>query len=141
MHLSLANGTLTCFKSIFFPQIQQQEGIYFQQVGVPAHYAHCICEWLEINFNDKWIGRCGPIEWPARSPDLSPMDFFLKTWCTKRNHKLFLTFAELLLTNLPQLIWNYAKRFVAVLLRDWFPVSNTTGNNLNCLNDLFVHCC
>ena len=26
---------------------------------------------------DRWIGRRGPVEWPARSPDLTPMDFFL----------------------------------------------------------------
>jgi hypothetical protein len=24
-----------------------------------------------------WIGRWGPIEWPTRSPDLTPADFFL----------------------------------------------------------------
>ena len=23
-----------------------------------------------------WIDRRGPIDWPARSPDLTPMDFF-----------------------------------------------------------------
>ena len=25
----------------------------------------------------RWIGRRGTIEWPARSPDLTPLDFFL----------------------------------------------------------------
>ena len=68
-------------------------------------------------------------------------EVFLKTWCTKRNHELFLTFAELLLTKLPQMIWNYAERFVAMLLHDWLPVLITTGNNLKCLNDLCEHCC
>ena len=68
-------------------------------------------------------------------------EVFLKTWCTKRNHELFQKFAELLLTKLPQMIRNYAERFVAMLLHDWFPVLNTTGNNLNYLNDLFEHCC
>ena len=65
---------------------------------------------------------------------------FIKTWCTKRNHELFLIFAELLLTKLPQLIRNYAKRFVTMLLHNGFSVVNTTGNKLNCLNDLFQHC-
>ena len=64
-------------QTYFFPQVQQQEDIYFQQDGAPAHYAHCVREWLDINFKDKWIDRRGPFEWPARSPDLSPMDFFL----------------------------------------------------------------
>jgi hypothetical protein len=26
---------------------------------------------------DHWIGRGGPVAWPARSPDLTPLDFFL----------------------------------------------------------------
>lgn len=25
----------------------------------------------------QWIGRYGPVRWPARSPDLTPLDFFL----------------------------------------------------------------
>jgi hypothetical protein len=25
----------------------------------------------------RWIGRGGPIAWPPRSPDLTPLDFFL----------------------------------------------------------------
>ena len=27
--------------------------------------------------HDRWIGRRGPHEWPARSPDLTPCDFYL----------------------------------------------------------------
>ena len=29
------------------------------------------------HFANKWIGRGGPIAWPARSPDLNPLDFHL----------------------------------------------------------------
>ena len=28
-------------------------------------------------FSRRWIGRGGPVAWPARSPDLTPLDFFL----------------------------------------------------------------
>jgi len=28
-------------------------------------------------FPEAWIGRSGPIPWPPRSPDFSPLDFFL----------------------------------------------------------------
>ena len=34
-------------------------------------------DWLNETFGTKWIGRGGPLEWPARSPDLTPMDFWL----------------------------------------------------------------
>lgn len=50
---------------------------YFQQDGAPAHYARIVRDWLDDNLPNRWIGRRGPYEWPARSPDLTPCDFFL----------------------------------------------------------------
>ena len=41
------------------------------------HYRTDVRHWLNENFEDRWIGRAGPHEWPARSPDLTPCDFFL----------------------------------------------------------------
>jgi hypothetical protein len=32
---------------------------------------------LIITWIERWIGRSGPIAWPPRSPDLTPVDFFL----------------------------------------------------------------
>lgn len=32
---------------------------------------------LNDKFSGRWIGRNSPINWPARSPDLTPSDFFL----------------------------------------------------------------
>lgn len=32
---------------------------------------------LNETFPERWIGRRGAIEWPPRSPDLTPLDFFL----------------------------------------------------------------
>jgi hypothetical protein len=28
-------------------------------------------------FEEHWLGRDGPVAWPARSPDLTPLDFSL----------------------------------------------------------------
>ncbi|XP_046683405.1 uncharacterized protein LOC124369443 [Homalodisca vitripennis] len=33
-------------------------------------------KWLDAHYLDHWIGRRGSIEWPARSPDLTRLDFF-----------------------------------------------------------------
>ena len=33
--------------------------------------------WLDGQFTGHWIGRRGPVEWPATSPDLTPLDFYL----------------------------------------------------------------
>lgn len=50
--------------------------MYFQQDGAPAHKAINVTNWLNENFNKQWIGLNGPTEWPPRSPDLTPLDFY-----------------------------------------------------------------
>lgn len=49
--------------------------LYFMHDGAPPHYATKVRRHLDVTFPGKWIGRRGPIEYPARSPDLTPMDF------------------------------------------------------------------
>jgi transposase len=51
--------------------------IFYMQDGAPPHYAQSVRQFLDETFPGRWIGRRGPIEWPARSPDLTPTDFFL----------------------------------------------------------------
>ena len=63
-------------KEKFWPRIQHQEIIH-QQGGALAHYGRAVREWLNEKFGERWIGCRGFIEWPPRSPDLSPCDFFL----------------------------------------------------------------
>lgn len=54
----------------------QRDRIIYQQDGAPPHFSHVVREWLSLNY-PRWIGRGGPVAWPARSPDLTPMDFFV----------------------------------------------------------------
>lgn len=54
-----------------------QRRVIFQQDGAPPHFDRKVREWLNQKFPGKWIGRRGPIEWAPRSPDLTPLDFFL----------------------------------------------------------------
>lgn len=50
--------------------------VIFQHDGAQAHFARTVRDFLDDKF-ETWIGRRGTIEWPARSPDLTPPDFFL----------------------------------------------------------------
>lgn len=50
--------------------------IFYMHDGASAHYAKSARDFLDDKFHNQWIGRHGPIEWPARSPDLTPTDFF-----------------------------------------------------------------
>lgn len=49
--------------------------LYYQQDGAPPHNARAITDYLGEKFGDRWIGTNGPVRWPARSPDLTPLDF------------------------------------------------------------------
>lgn len=51
--------------------------MFMQMDGCPAHYAAEVRNFLNANYPNRWIGRLGPVGWPARSPDMTPLDFFL----------------------------------------------------------------
>jgi len=53
-----------------------RQSMWFQHDGCPAHYS-IAREVLDRDYNGRWIDRGGPINWPARSPDLTSPDFFL----------------------------------------------------------------
>lgn len=50
---------------------------WYQQDGAPANFRQIVRNYLNQVFQNHWIGQRGTIEWPARLPDLTPLDFFL----------------------------------------------------------------
>ncbi|KAL5494233.1 hypothetical protein EMCRGX_G015522 [Ephydatia muelleri] len=48
-----------------------------------AHYETRVRAWLDGKLEDRWMGRGGPMPWPALSPGLSPLDFWL--WSYLKN--------------------------------------------------------
>lgn len=66
--------------------------IFFQQDGAPSHNSRLVRPFLDNHFGGRWIGTQGPIRWPARSPDLTILDFFLwsylknKIYCNRHNN-------------------------------------------------------
>ena len=62
--------------------VRQQAQIFpanalFQQDGAPPHTSHDARNLLQDIFGENWIGKHGRPNWPARSPHLTPPDFFL----------------------------------------------------------------
>ena len=51
--------------------------MYFQHDGAPPHYTCRVRDFLNQSFPNRWLGRGGPIPWPPRSPDLTPLDYYL----------------------------------------------------------------
>jgi len=73
---------LDLLEQYVFPKIEtyEQENVsrvIFMQDRASPHFSSFFTDVLNERFPDAWIGRGGPIPWSPRSPDLSPLDFFL----------------------------------------------------------------
>ena len=55
----------------------QRESAIFQQCGAPGHDSNAARKHLSYKLRSQWIIKRGPTNWPARSPDLTLLDFFL----------------------------------------------------------------
>lgn len=51
--------------------------MWVQLDGAPPHNYNPVCAHLNERYRGRWIGPRGPVAWPARSPDLTPPDFYL----------------------------------------------------------------
>ncbi|GFT73140.1 uncharacterized protein TNCV_2554271 [Trichonephila clavipes] len=51
--------------------------LWFQQDGATCHTARATIDLLKDTFGDRLISRFGPVKWPPRSCDLTPLDNFL----------------------------------------------------------------
>lgn len=69
-----ADAYLQLLDQHILPHIRAHE--YLQQDGAPPHWGLTVRNLLNQRLGQRWIGRSGPIVWPPRSPDLTPMDFF-----------------------------------------------------------------
>ncbi|GFT70242.1 putative transposable element [Trichonephila clavipes] len=51
--------------------------LWFQQDSATCHTAHATIDLLKDTFGDRLISHFGPVNWPPRSCDLTPLDYFL----------------------------------------------------------------
>ncbi|XP_060537062.1 uncharacterized protein LOC132708633 [Cylas formicarius] len=51
--------------------------MWLQHDGAPAHNAQKVTRDLNREYPNRWFGINGPVRWPARSPDITPPDYFL----------------------------------------------------------------
>lgn len=57
--------------------LQERCSVWYQQDGAAIHSTIEVRNYLNDLFHGRWIGRFSQYPWPARSPDLTPLDFFL----------------------------------------------------------------
>ncbi|GFT73317.1 putative DD41D transposase [Trichonephila clavipes] len=65
--------------NFFIPELNNHDAqeLWFQQDGATCHTARATMDLLKDTFGDRLISRFGPVNWPPRSCDLTPLDYFL----------------------------------------------------------------
>lgn len=65
----------------FYSQIKKIQTFLLKKYGFNKTAPHLITQYSSENINEvlanRWTGSHVTIEWPARSPDLTPLHFFL----------------------------------------------------------------
>ena len=71
------------------PKVNEMNVIdpYFQQDGATCQTTRLNMEILRQTFPGRLISRFGDVEWMARSPDLSPLDYFLWGYLKGKVHR------------------------------------------------------
>lgn len=66
-------------QEFFLPKLDELgvRNVWFQQDGATAHTARASMALLREHFPQRLISLRGDLQWPARSPDLAPCDYFL----------------------------------------------------------------
>ncbi|GFV80910.1 transposable element Tc3 transposase [Trichonephila clavipes] len=65
--------------NFFIPELNNHDvhELWFQQDGATYHTARATIDLLKDTLGDRLISRFGPVNWPPRSCDLTPLDYFL----------------------------------------------------------------
>ncbi|GFU50566.1 putative DD41D transposase [Trichonephila clavipes] len=65
--------------NFFIPELKNHDvqELWFQQDGATCHTAHATIGLLKDTFGDTLISQFGPVNWPPRCCDLTPLDYFL----------------------------------------------------------------
>ncbi|GFW39425.1 uncharacterized protein TNCV_1834081 [Trichonephila clavipes] len=80
--------------NFFIPELNNHDvqELWFQQDGATCHTARATIDLLKDTFGDRLISRFGPVNWPPRSCDLTPLDYLLwgyvkSLWSMRISHK------------------------------------------------------
>lgn len=111
----------TMLTDFFWPQINGMDlgNMWFQQDGATCHTARDTISLLKGKFNEKIISRNGPVNWPARSCDLTPLDYFLWGYLKSQVYANKPTTLEALRVNIETAIANIRADLCEKVMENW----------------------
>jgi hypothetical protein len=68
---TLFNGRITSTTGDV--EMATTQTMLFMYVGIPSQFNYDMNQILDCHYPSRWIGRNGPVSWPPRSPDLTPV--------------------------------------------------------------------
>ncbi|GFS80789.1 cationic amino acid transporter 2 [Trichonephila clavipes] len=102
--------------NFFIPELSNHDvqELWFQQDGATCHTARATIDLLKDTFGDRLISRFGPVNWPPRSCDLTPLDYFLWGYVKKMspNPVGYLKYRKSSIQKLCQVVFQYKKFFI-----------------------------
>ncbi|GFX80958.1 uncharacterized protein TNCV_1909511 [Trichonephila clavipes] len=65
--------------NFFIPELNNHDlqELWFQQDGATCNTARATIDLLKDTFGDRLLSPFGPVNWPPKSCDLTPLDYFL----------------------------------------------------------------
>jgi hypothetical protein len=75
-YLQMLNESILPSLELAYTRNQSRQ-VWFQQDGAPAHRRNIVKDKLREVFGQRVLALGFDVEWPPRSPDLTPCDFFL----------------------------------------------------------------
>ncbi|GFX56668.1 uncharacterized protein TNCV_494161 [Trichonephila clavipes] len=76
---SEANPQVAKITNFFIPELNNHDvqELWYQRDGATCHTARATIDLLKDTFGDRLISCFGPVNWPPRSCELTPLDYFL----------------------------------------------------------------
>ena len=108
-------------RNFLLPELQNIniEDMWFQQDGATCHTARETINLLKESFGERLISRYGPVNWPPRSCDISPLDFFLWGYIKSRVYKNNPTTLEELEENIRTVIAEIQQDLLQKVCTNW----------------------
>ena len=81
---------LEMIQTRIMPVLQRKprfQSLWWMQDGATSHTAKIVMEFLQEKFDGRIISSNSENPWPARSPDLNPLDFWFWGYAQSKVHK------------------------------------------------------
>ncbi|GFU64437.1 DUF4817 domain-containing protein [Trichonephila clavipes] len=107
--------------NFFIPELNNHDvqELWFQQGGATCHTARATIDLLKDTLGDRLISRFGPVNWPPRSCDLTPLDYFLWSYVKSLVYKDKPQTLDHLEENIRRVIADIGPQMLGKVIENW----------------------